>query len=270
MVEQRALITTFALFIVLLAILIGFIALVLFRYQKKQHAFAIQLEDIKNKYEKELLKSKLEMQEETLEHISRELHDNIGQSITLAKLYINTIDLDIESPGAKKIEYAVDLLTHSLDDLRNISKGMSMELINADGLAKAIESQVNQLKKTERYDIELEIRGNYNFLEEQKEIILFRILQETINNIIRHAMADSVRIVLDSTPYAISLMVKDNGMGFNTENYVAEGTGFRRGGISNMMARAALIEAEFSIESKPGEGTVVRITVPFNNKPTYG
>jgi len=268
--EEKIMLITFIGVVILIAALISFISAILFLYQRKQHAFLRQLEDAKDKYESGLLKSQLEVQEQTLRHISRDLHDNIGHYITLAKLHLNTIGWELGEKGAGKAEYAVDLLTKALDDLRDLSKSLSLELIHVDGLPKAIESQVNQLKKTAHYDIDFQIKGNYNYMEEQKEIILFRILQEAINNIIRHAQARTIKIMLDCTPEAVSLLVKDDGKGFITEPFIAGPNPYKnRGGLSNMLARATLIKAGFSIESELGAGTLVRITLPLNHE-QYG
>jgi len=264
--EEKSIIPIiFVAVIILIVILISFIAGIVFLYQKKQHAFVNQLEDVKDKYERELLKSQLEVQEQTLKNISREIHDNIGQFISLAKLHLNTVGPDIGIKSAEKVEYAVDLLSKAMDDLRDLSKSLSLELIRGVGLAKTIENQVNHLKKTERYDIDFEIRGNYNYLAEQKEIIIFRILQEAISNIIRHAQASKIKIVLDCTQDATSLSVNDNGKGFISENFLSNGKTYRHGGgITNMIYRAKLLDADLSVESKPGAGTLIRITLPFN------
>jgi two-component system, NarL family, sensor kinase len=265
MQERKIILITFVGLFILIAVLISFISFILFLFQKKHHAFLNQLEDVKNKYEREFLNSVLEMQEQTIEHISHEIHDNIGQFLTLAKLQLNTIEPEIGSKTAEKVEYAVVLLTKALDDLRDLSKSLSLELIRSVGLAKAIESQVNQLKNTEHYEIDFEIRGIYNYFDEKKEIFIFRILQEAINNIIRHAKARSVKIVLECSQDAISMMVKDDGNGFNMEKFIVNGKLSKSsGGIGHMNARAMLIDADFFIESEPGKGTLVRITVPIN------
>jgi len=263
MQENEIVLITFVGVIILMALLIIIIAAILHLYQKKQHSFLNQLEIVKNRYEKEILSTQLEVQEETLQHISREVHDNIGQFLTLAKLHLNTIEAGPE--GLAKVDYAVDLVGKALNDLRDLSKSLSLELIREVGLAKAIENLVSQLKKAGRYEVNFEIRGDDNYFDEKKEIIMFRVLQESINNILRHSKASSIWIMLDYSKKAISMSVKDDGIGFDTEKILVEGKPYRRtGGISHMMARAMLIEADFIIESKRGDGTLVRITVPIN------
>ena len=266
MPEKRIILITFIMVFFLIIVLVGFIASILFVYQKKQRAVLRELDDVKNRYNQELLKSQLEMQEQTLLHISRELHDNIGQFISLAKLQLNTF-IGEKPERAGRLQHTVDLLTQALDDLRDISKSLSLEVIKSGGLTKAIESQVEQLQKTDRYKIDFIIKGNYNYLEEQKEIFLFRILQESINNIIRHAAATKVGVILEYTPEQVSMQICDNGVGFDSLEFTRGGKSYRHGGgLSNIAARAKLIDADYLIQSEQGKGTTVRITVQNKNE----
>src|ERR1700712_2454130 len=170
MKEEAVILTIFAICITLLASLIGFITWILFLYQKKQNVFQNQIETIKDNNEKELLRSQLEMQEQTFQYISKEIHDNIGQFISLAKLHLNTLDFDNKELASEKLGHSTDLLTKALEDLRDLSKSMSSELIKNAGLIKAIEVQVAQLQKIGNFHILLDVQGHYQHLEEQKEI----------------------------------------------------------------------------------------------------
>jgi len=266
MQEKDTIIVYFGICIALLVILIGFIAIISFLYQKRQHAFLQQLQGVKNTYEQEGLKTQLEVQEQTLSHISMEIHDNIGQFISLAKLHLNTLDLRPETADAEKVADAVDLLSRAMDDLRDISKSLSLELIRTGGLAKAVESQVNQLRKTARYVIDFSVTGSYYDLEEQKEIILFRILQEALNNVIRHAKASKVDIQLNYLSSQVSLLITDDGVGFNASNYWTKGERGGGGGLNHMLARSSLINAQFQVDSIPGEGASILVTVPYTEQ----
>lgn len=263
--EKEIMLITFIGVVVLIFVLFGFISVILSMHRRKQHAFLQQLEDIKNKFEREALKSQLEVQEQTLKHISRDLHDNIGHYITLAKLHLNSIEVKLGNEGGHAIAYAIDLLTKSLDDMRDLSRSLSLELIHTAGLPMAMEKQVEQLRMASHYDIHFQVNGDYHFLDEEKEIILFRILQEAINNIIRHAKAKTIDIALTCSPNSVVLLVKDDGKGFHIERLTgAANTDKHTGGLRNMRARAALINADFEIESEVGSGTQLRVSVPFN------
>lgn len=249
---------TIILVIVFVAILLAllvvvFIAAVLMLYQKKEEA-----------YRQELLQSKLDIQEQTLMNISRDIHDNIGQHISSAKHCLNTLKLYGEAEEKRLL--AVNCLTKGLEDMRDLSKSLSLELIRAYGLPHAIENLVDQLKKSSNFSIIAETVGNYGVMDEQREIFIFRILQECFSNVMRHASASEINILLDcSSAKCAKLLVQDNGRGFSSDTKVTLETGYRSGGISHMINRVKLLGGRISIESSPGKGTLVNITIPYHD-----
>jgi two-component system NarL family sensor kinase len=263
--DKTVILIIFFICIFLVAVLAGFISWILFAYQKKQIHYLSQLETIKNNNEKELLRAQLEMQEETFQHISLEIHDNIGQFISLAKLHLNTIDTSSKEALPEKIGYAADLLTKALDDLRDLSKSLSSDLIKNAGLEKAMEMEVTQLRKIANYDIVFEVQGNYSILNDQKEIIIFRIFQEAVNNIIKHAMATRISIKLNFLKDQLSLCIADNGIGFLYDPSSSMEVHGKGEGIRNMKRRAKLIDSSLSITSEPGQGTRITIDIPYQS-----
>ncbi len=238
-----------------------------FLYQKKQHLLKIQLEAMRDKYEKEFLNSQLEIEEQNLRHISEELHENVGQLLSLAKLYLTTMDLSAES-AVDKLDSSIEIMTNAIDELRNISNNFSLNDLKANGLANAARMLTQQLIKTGRYKIELIISGDNDFLEGNTEIFLFRILQESITNIIKHAEAEHLTIVLDYLSDPFTMRIKDDGKGFIiAESAEVEKSIGHHGGLVNMKNRATLINASFSIESRQGKGTEISVSVPFNQTP---
>lgn len=257
MQDNTIILIIFIICVLLVAAMAGFIAWVLFAYQKKQTAFQSQLETIRNNYEKELLKTQLEIQEQTFQYISREIHDNVGQFISLAKLNLNMLDMNNKESASLQVHNSTELLTRALDDLRDLSKSFSSDMVRDAGLAKAIEIQVSQLQKTGTYDIVFEVRGNYDYMQDERELILFRIMQEAINNIIRHAKANQIIIILSCSEDHLEMYIHDNGNGFNLS-----GISKNTGGINNMKKRANLINATFKMESSSGKGTSIIINSP--------
>ena len=248
------------LFVIIL--LVGFIITILFLYQRRQGRFQKELELTKSNYEKETFKAQLEMQEETFQYISQEIHDNVGQFLSLAKLHLNTLNIDQRESAIEKVNNSADLLTRALDDLRDLSKSLSSELIKTGGFTKAIEQQVGQLQKIGRFHVSLDIQGEYNYLSEQKEIILFRILQEAFNNIIRHSGASEILVLLCNMDNNVKMRIQDNGRGFD-DSFLRKSKLKVIGGINIMHKRAKLINADFEIESKPGYGTKITVTAPI-------
>ena len=243
-------------------VLVGFIVSFLFLYQRRKNRFQREMEFAKANYEKETFRAQLEMQEETFQYISQEIHDNVGQFLSLAKLHLNTFNINHPDSAIEKVNYSTELLTRALDDLRDLSKSLSSELIKNGGLAKAIELQVGQVQKIGKYHVVLEIQGEYNELSEQKEIILFRILQEALNNIIRHSGASEILILLCHLNNYVKMRIQDNGRGFD-DNFLKKTKLRFLGGINIMRKRAKLINADFEIESKPGHGTKITVTAPI-------
>lgn len=249
----------FFISVFLVLLLLVFIMLILAVHRKRQHRFSIELENIKINFEKESLKTQLEIQEQTFQYISQEIHDNIGQFLSLAKLRLNTLDFKNLSLVREQVADSADMLTKALDDLRDLSRSLSSEIIRANGLVTAIELQIAQLRKLELPQVDYVVEGEYQFLDEQKEIFILRILQEAINNIIRHSEARRVNILLSYKGAELFLSVSDNGKGFN-RSAIAQ---HKSSGINNMTKRAKMIGAAFNVESQAGRGTTVNLSLPY-------
>ena len=247
---------------IFILVMVTFIMIILFSLQKKQNGFTNDLMTVKANFEKELYKTQLEIQEQTSQEISREIHDNAGQMISLAKMGLGTIDLESKEEAKESILEISDILEKALDELRHLSRTMNAEVITKGGLKKSIEMQVGYIQRGGKFNIHLHVNGEPVSLDENKEIILFRILQEAINNIIRHSTATDICITLFYIKDFLKLEVKDNGKGFNLHEQFS-GSRPPINGISNMQHRAKLIGAEFEIDSKPGFGTNIIVSTPY-------
>lgn len=243
--------------VLLLVLFCTFIVNIIYRYQQKQNIYYKELEELKIKHGNDLLRAQLEMQEYTFQNISRDIHDNIGQKLSLAKLYLNTIPYSLAHPLQIRIESCVGIISEVISDLSDIARSMSSEVILNNGLIKGIELEVGQLQKSGIYKIEFNINGNSVFLESEKELILFRIIQESLHNIMKHAEATKIGIQLNYNCKSLSLKINDNGKGFINEKK-SEGSG-----LINIRRRAAVLDGIFLINSGK-EGTQLSITIPIN------
>jgi two-component system, NarL family, sensor kinase len=247
--------------ITFILVMIFFIIFILFFVQKKQQRFINDLIAIKANYEKELYKAQLEIQEQTFQEIAREIHDNVGQILSLAKLGLGTLDLERKDEATEGILEISDILEKALDDLRHLSRTLNTEIIKKGGLIKSIEMQVGFLQRGGKFKIRFEVTGEPFILDENKEIILFRILQEAVNNILRHSKATDICISLCNFKDFVKLQIQDNGRGFNLdEQLLVPG---KINGIHNMQYRAKLIDAKFEYDSKIGSGTKITVTTPY-------
>jgi signal transduction histidine kinase len=233
---------------VLLIVIAGFL---LFRiYLKKKNILLLEKERIRLAYEQTLMRSRLEMQEQAFTQISHEIHDNIGQVLSLVRLNINTIGLPEERIAATDA-----LLERAITDLRGLSHRLNTNYIREIGLTAAIQQLLGNLANTRQFKTSLDGLTVDTSFNEEKSIILFRIVQEVINNIIKHAKATAIHVGITTTPGGFQLTIIDNGIGFDT-TLIEQPNGL---GIHNMQERAKIIDAELCIESQPGKGTTVII-----------
>lgn len=252
----------FIIFIVgvtlLLLMFISFIVTIVYKYQQKQNVYYKDIEELKITYESAMMRSQLEMQEQTFQHISREIHDSIGQKLSLAKLHLNTLVLHEDEFTTQKIEDSVSLIGESIIDLSDISRSMSSEIILNNGLIKALEYECTHFERSGLFKVSLNIYGNMEFLEGEKELVLFRILQEALNNIIKHAIAKSITINLHYDKAHLCLEIIDNGKGFIVEENGKQGLG-----LTNMQKRATALNGSCTIKSWLGKGTTIKIEIPL-------
>lgn len=229
------------------------------RKNKRRPATGTDLSD--NEREAQLLKTQLELQEQTIQHISQEIHDNIGQALTFVKLNMHTIDLHKPEETENKLSESKALIAKAIQDLRYIAKSLNTDFVNEAGLVACIEHQLHFLEKTGLYTTSLQVVESWTRNTPETELVLFRVIQELLNNIVKHAEASHIAIKLNYNPQSLSIMVSDNGKGFLPPPQVLHDC--KKGlGLSNMNKRLAMVHGKIIINSAPGQGTTVYIEVP--------
>jgi signal transduction histidine kinase len=234
--------------IVFIVMLIGFSLMWLQYYRRRKNKLIEEKEALKASYEQTLLQAQLEIQEQTLRKISHEIHDNIGQLLSLASINLETLS----APNLQKLGFTTALVNKALSELRDLSKSLNPERVIQVGIAEAIGHELAQLEKT-GYRTSLLIEEHLQQLPPDKVIILYRMIQEAINNIIKHAKASEVRVQIVQENDATILSIADDGIGFPVNENTSSGIG-----LQNLRYRSAMIDAETTIESSPGNGTTVR------------
>jgi two-component system, NarL family, sensor kinase len=214
-------------------------------------------------HEKNILTTQLEIQEQTFRNISQEIHDNISLSLTLAKLQLNTYSMKDSKPGGTLIESSVDLISKALSDLNDISKSMDSDLIETHGLIHAIEFEIQLLQKTGLHEVEFIVIGEPFFMEAAKELVIFRIIQESCNNILKHSEAKTIYIKLNYQDNLLEVQVRDDGKGFDPHELLNRSSQKPFSGLKNIKNRADLIKASARIESLVGTGTTITLLIPY-------
>lgn len=257
----------FLIFIIgtLMLLLISTYAIILlFYYRKKQLKNIKEKESLKLQYEREILQSQIEVQNATLQHIGQELHDNIGQLLSVARLNLTVVEDIIDSTDNQfYIKQANELVAQSLNDLRSLSKSLDGDFVADFGLHESIAQELNRIRRTQRFDTEFVLLGQPYSIGFQPEIVVFRIAQEILTNALKHSNATLLTAKLSYEPTLLSLQLFDNGKGFDYQLISQNPIGQSGAGLRNMQRRANLIGGNCQIESTLGQGTRITIAVPY-------
>lgn len=234
------------------------------KYQRKTIAFAKEKELMQATFSQTLLQSQLEIREQTLQHISTELHDNLGQVASLIKINLHTIEFNNTIKAIQKLEDTKELTRQLITDIKSLSVSLSTDRIVQTGFVPALEIEVERINKTEQFVAEFKQDGVIPNIEQDKAIILYRMSQEILNNIVKHSGAKNVSVNLSTTENLVKLAFSDNGKGFDVESKLIGNSG---AGLGNLQKRATLITATISVQSVIGQGSKVTIELPHNYAP---
>jgi len=223
------------------------------------------------KSKKELEKSHLELRnfasylqnirEEERKNISREIHDELGQQLTGIKMDISaifrTINLEQNLQHEQAFKQVLEMLNHSVKTVRKISTQLRPSILDDLGLAAAIEWHSTEFSK--RINVNCIFKNKLNIINLNTEIEsnLFRVLQESLTNVMRHSMAKNVLIVLENNEKSVTLIISDDGKGFNKNLHSSTL------GLLGMKERAIMMNGDFKIISEKEKGTIVKIVVPI-------
>ncbi len=206
----------------------------------------------------------LTVQEEERKLISRELHDEIGQSLTAVNVSIAMLRSHAAGDGAfqKKVDKAQQLLEQSMDIVHQFARELRPSLLDHLGPVAALQNYVKSF--TERTGIKIDLEGEVKVdqLSNQQGTVLYRIAQESLTNVFKHANATRVRIRLRQLPRAVCMEIMDNGRAFSLPG-VTNGHGRQPLGLLGMQERVRLVNGELAIESVPKRGTTVRVQIPL-------
>ncbi|HEY0245603.1 MAG TPA: ATP-binding protein [Mucilaginibacter sp.] len=258
---DKEIFTIIALISLFLILLIAIIILTAILYHNRKRIHKIDLSN----FQTILLQSQLEVQEQTLINVSREIHDNITQVLSFIKLNLAMTDGVTENEKQLKINESRDLVAQVINDLRTLSKSLSFEHIKELGLIKTIEAEVNRVNNSRLLNIALTVTGENYSLGEQRELVLFRIFQEALNNTLKHANAKHLKINLQYSKQLFNLILEDDGNGFSPGE-IGAGNG---SGLKNMQKRAALIGAVTTVSSTIGKGCSIQVTLNPTQQYTY-
>lgn len=256
---------TLLLINIFLLIYFGFLfTAVLFKFYRIADSLSKKLDELKTSQDSLMLQSGIEVREQTFQFVSMELHDNVAQVLSLAKLNLNRIFKQENEDQDALLQEAKSYIAQSISDISNFSKTLDAETILRHGLLNAIEFEVNVLNKHFKDQIQFTQSGNPPLLEPKKEVIIFRIVQEALNNIVKHAKAKEIILDYENKEDFFLLSIQDDGIGFDI-NKIQEEPRFMCG-LKNMKLRASLAGGSLMLRSGLNSGTIVELKIPFNQK----
>lgn len=238
--------------ILVLTVLVAIIIALFTVFVRRKNKMVMDQFLAKKAYEHELAVAQVEISEATLRNISWELHDNIGQLMTLAKIQVQQAG---ERP--ENIAEAAETIGQGINELRALSKLINPESLKSLTLREAIQLEIERFNRLKFIESSLKVNGLPISIDTEREIIVFRILQEFFSNTIKHSKATQLDVLLDYSDSQLSIKAVDNGVGFEFNS------DFAGIGLKNMKSRAQLIEAHLEIISEKGKGTTLNLEYRF-------
>jgi len=205
-------------------------------------------------------KAVIETQEKERKRIAGDLHDSLGQILSTAKLNMSELEdiLSLENPDDLiLIKNALGLIDNACTEVRNISHNIMPSALIKLGFVSAIKELVRKINETKQFKVELEIKGIKNRFHEHIEIALYRIIQEIINNMIKHSNATNVKISMNNNDNKLCITIIDNGIGLD-ENKINKSKGL---GWKNIYSRIDMLQGNISIESLNKVGSKIKINI---------
>ncbi len=255
--------------ITLTTFIISFYGYLIYRtiqnYNAKSLALQMKLEELKFKQEKLILQTEIEIQEQTFQFISMEVHDNITQVLSLAKLHLNCLELNKDPENLSRLQNSKELISKSLIDLSSLSKSLDSDIIESHGLIHALQFEIERWKKFSKNSFELNVSTTVKFMDKQKELLIFRIIQEALNNTVKYSDANSVKVIMQKEDDNLVISILDNGKGFDLQTVYENKKAGQMAGLKNMRQRAESLNGQLEILSTPGKGCKIIARIPISS-----
>ena len=207
----------------------------------------------------ELLNNKLEIKQQTLQFIGREIHDNIGQKLTLAAIYAQQMDVtNLDHGTTQQLKGITKILNDSLEELRDLSRSLAETKFENYTLTQLLTLEAEKINATGICKVILEVSDQAFTMNVTAKNFILRIIQEFIQNSLKHSHCKKIMVTLDHNENGFTIKVSDDGKGFDPQSIKSEGIG-----LNNMERRMKIIGGTFDLQSQPGAGTILNLYIPF-------
>lgn len=225
-------------------------------YQKRLLVKQLEINKIKQDQQREILKNTIESQEKERKRIAQDLHDEVGAMLSVVKLNVGMIERQTEEKANKLAGETKSYLDEVITQVRGISRALLPPSLEKLGLVQALEELANWVNMSDKIRIECWRRGEPCRLEIDKELALFRVSQELVNNAIKHSGAGIISIQTRFSNNGIAIVIRDKGKGFDMKEKINSGLG-----LKNLESRMDMINARFKMKSRLGYGTTAIISL---------
>lgn len=206
------------------------------------------------------LRSVIDGQDQERNRLSRELHDGIGQSLIAVKLQLENAETQNYSRMRAGIDSAKNMIDITIEEVRRVCNALLPAALNEFGIVSTLRALSSELGSLAGFKAVFENEGSLERMSKKSQIYLYRIAQEALNNITKHARATQVVMKLSRVDNIVTLQVSDNGKGF-----IFDPVSFaQRNGLQNMRERTQLLDGEFTVNSQPGYGTIIKVSIPYD------
>lgn len=233
----------------LMLLMVSFIVIMVIYHRQRQLENRQKMASLQAEFENTILNVEKEIQEDTLSHVGRELHDNIGQMLSLAKI-------NFARSNPESISEGRSIINQVIKEIRSLSKSLNVDWVESISIEDFIKRELEKLEVAEFCKTNLTTEGEPLDLQHDKKLILIRIIQEVLNNAIKHASPTKISILINNDQIHKLIQIQDDGVGFDTH---AQSEGL---GMSNLKKRMKMLEGEFQVHSEMDKGTLIKLYLP--------
>jgi two-component system NarL family sensor kinase len=244
--------------LIIITVLVSLLLYNRYKWKKEAEISASQMQ-----HQELTAKAVIDTEERERRRIASDLHDGIGQMLSAAKMNMSALNNEIHFTKNEQKHFfdrTQDIIDECCREVRTMSHQMMPNVLLKNGLASAVREFVNKVDSS-RLKVNLQTHGLSERLDDTVETVLYRVIQECVNNVIKHSNADHLDIQIISDHKEISVTVEDNGKGFDLKN-IENGDGI---GLRNIRTRVEYLKGGVHIDSRPGRGTLVHVEIPLGN-----
>lgn len=243
------------------------VAIVMFMtfYQKRMLQEQYKRQQMEIAFQQKMIEAALQSQEEERRRLAGEMHDSIGAMLSAIRLGISTLAKQIPDP--QLVDFPKEMLDETIQSVRRISRDLMPATLEKFGLAPAVKELCDRFQSTAGLPIHCEQNGEIPPFDKTRELMLFRIVQELINNALKHAQAKSIQVSLAHSSAIIEVIVEDDGVGFDVDAIKNSREPGRGLGIFNIENRVRVLNATIAYDKERKQGSKTTVKVPYSIVP---